>query len=114
MAQASVHVSDLQDHKGAFFKVLHTTERSQAAMMTIPSGQEAGAPETHPDSDQVFYIVEGRARIRTWDDGDDQAPKEHTARPGTVVVVPAGIRHWVKSEGDEALLFFTVYGPPEY
>lgn len=112
MAQGFYAV-DLHAEKGPFFRILHETDRSQTGFMTVPAGREAGPPEVHEGSDQVFYVVEGEAEFRVWD-RDDEAPSTHRGGPGTLVVVPAGIQHWVKSIGKEPLFFLTVYSPREY
>lgn len=106
--------ADIHEEKGPFFKILRTTERTQTGFMTIAPGSEAGPPETHEDSDQVFYIVEGVAEMKVWEEGDEAPPVQREAPAGTVVVVPAGLQHWVKSVGSGPLVFLTVYGPPEY
>jgi mannose-6-phosphate isomerase-like protein (cupin superfamily) len=101
----------LDDARGRFFAVLHTTPRTQVATMTVPAGQEAGPPEVHEGEDQVFLFVAGEAELRVGDAPD--APLQR-CRPGDIVVVHAGVRHWVRSVGPEPLFFFTVYGPPAY
>jgi mannose-6-phosphate isomerase-like protein (cupin superfamily) len=93
-------------HRGAFFKVLQETERSQTAVMTIAPGQDAGPEETHA-GDQIIYVVEGQARIRIED-------REHAAGPGALVMIPAGARHHVRNAGSTPLFFVTVYAPPAY
>lgn len=99
--------------RGEFFAVLHTTPRTQVATMTVPPGEEAGPPEVHGGEDQVFLFVEGEAEVKVWDSTKGE-PAPRRARPGDIVVVPAGTQHWVKSVGREPLFFFTVYGPPAY
>lgn len=99
---------------GPFFNVVHSNERSQIAMMTVAPGKVAGGPNTHPDSDQVALVLEGEAKIRVWEDGRDGEPTERDCPPGAMVHIPAGTQHWVKSIGDEDLVFFSVYAPPEY
>jgi mannose-6-phosphate isomerase-like protein (cupin superfamily) len=91
-------VVDVTRHRGAFFKVLQETERSQTAVMTIGPGQDAGPEETH-EGDQ--------ARIRIED-------REHQAGPGALVMIPARTRHHVRNVGPTPLFFVTVYAPPEY
>lgn len=105
---------ELKDAKGKFFAVLHTTPRTQVATMTVAAGQEAGPPEVHAGEDQVFLFLEGEAEVKVWDRGAGQEPRRERVGPGAVVVVPAGMRHGVRSMGPEALFFFTVYGPPAY
>jgi len=114
MADAPSCWDDLATSRGAFFHVFHTTPRTQVGTMTVASGQEAGPAEVHEDSDQVFLILEGEAEVKVWEQGEHAPPEHRKLRPGAVLVVPAGTRHWVKSVGAEPLLFFTVYGPPAY
>lgn len=99
-------VERIGDHRGEFFRVLHTTARSQTAVMTIAPGADGGPPETHA-ADQVIYVIEGEGTITL--DGDALI-----ARPGNVVTIPAGVRHHVKSTGATPLFCLTVYAPPEY
>lgn len=68
-----------------FRRVLHTTDRSQVVLMSVPAGQEIGE-ETHDDIDQMLVFV----------------------------VVPAGTRHNFVTKGQAALKLFTVYAPPEH
>jgi len=81
------------DHRGEFFRILQETAQSQTAVMTVAPGQDAGPEETHD------------ARI-----GDERC----VAGPGSLVTIPAGAPHHVRSVGAEALFFLTVYAPPEY
>jgi mannose-6-phosphate isomerase-like protein (cupin superfamily) len=94
------------DHRGEFFRVLQETARSQTAVMTVAPGQDAGPEETHA-TDQIVYVIEGQAEVRV---GSERL----TAGPGTLVVIPAGTLHHVRSAGETALFFLTVYAPPEY
>ena len=97
---------DITSHRGEFFTVLQTTGHSQTAVMTIAPGAEAGPAETH-DGDQVVYVVEGEAVVTV--DGE-----RLTARPGTLLTIPAGAVHHVASSGSVPLFFLTIYAPPEY
>jgi mannose-6-phosphate isomerase-like protein (cupin superfamily) len=94
------------DHRGDFFRVLHETARSQTAVMTVAPGQDAGPEETHA-ADQIVYVIEGEAEMRI-------GPERCVAGPGSLVTIPAGTPHHVKSVGAVPLFFLTVYTPPEY
>src|SRR5919109_631688 len=80
---------DVFDHKGGFFRVLQRTPRSQAAVMTIAPGGDAGPEEEH-NGDQIIYIVEGEALVRVQD-------KEYHAGPGTLLTIPARSRRLRRS-----------------
>ena len=94
------------DHRGEFFRVLQETARSQTAVMTIASGQDGGPEETHA-ADQIVYVIEGEAEMRI---GEERC----VAGAGTLVTIPAGTPHHVRSVGPAPLFFLTVYAPPEY
>lgn len=113
MAEAA-YWGHLDDARGRFFAVLHTTPRTQVATMTVAPGQEAGPAEVHAGEDQVFLILEGEAEVKVWERGPGQEPRRERLRVGSILVVPAGMQHGVKSVGDAPLSFFTVYGPPAY
>ena len=99
-------VVDVNAHKGAFFRVLQQTKRSQTAVMTIAPGDEAGPAETH-EADQIVYVIEGEATITVGEE-------ERRTGPGGLVMIPAGARHHVRNPGRAPLFFLTVYAPPEY
>jgi len=99
-------IVDVTQHRGEFFRVLQQTKRSQTAVMTIGSGQEAGPTETH-QADQIVYVGDGEAIVTV---GDEQ----RRTGPGGLVMIPAGARHHVRNPGREPLFFLTVYAPPEY
>jgi mannose-6-phosphate isomerase-like protein (cupin superfamily) len=94
------------EHRGAFFRVLQTTARTQTAVMTLAPGQDGGPEEEHP-GDQVLYVVEGEADLRI-------GAERHRVGPGALVVVPAGTRHHVANPGPAPLFLVTVYAPPAY
>jgi mannose-6-phosphate isomerase-like protein (cupin superfamily) len=93
-------------HRGRFFEVLQQTELSQTAVMTIAPGEDGGPEEEHA-GDQVVYVVEGEALVRI-------ADKEHRAMAGSLIMIPARTRHYVKNPGPTPLFFVTVYAPPAY
>jgi mannose-6-phosphate isomerase-like protein (cupin superfamily) len=97
---------DIFGYKGGFFRVLQRTPQSQAAVMTIEPGGDAGPEEEHR-GDQIIYIVEGEALVRVKDE-------EYHAGPGMLLTIPARTRHYVKNPGVEPVFFLTVYAPPVY
>lgn len=86
-------------------KVLYTAKNSQLVVMTIQPGDEIGE-ETH-DLDQFIRIEAGTALV-TLDD------VEHRVADDWAVVIPAGTKHNVVNDGDEALRLYSVYSPPEH
>jgi mannose-6-phosphate isomerase-like protein (cupin superfamily) len=103
---ASEAVVETARHRGAFFRVLQQTTRSQTAVMTIAPGADGGPEEEH-EGDQVIYVVEGEALVRV-------AGHEQPAGPGALVLIPARTRHHIRNPGLTPLFFVTVYAPPAY
>jgi mannose-6-phosphate isomerase-like protein (cupin superfamily) len=93
-------------HRGAFFRVLQQTSRTQCAVMTIAPGADGGPAEEH-GGDQIVYVIEGEAVVTVEDE-------ERRTGPGGLVLIPAGARHHVRNPGRDPLFFLTVYAPPEY
>lgn len=92
----------------SWFEVLQTTEKTQAAVMTlIPGGETAPHAEAHEKSDQVLLVVSGRMKGTI---GDTQVHLE----AGDVVIIPAGLPHHFKNDDEVPALSFNVYSPPEY
>lgn len=89
-----------------FRQVLMTGPNMQVVVMTIPVAEEIGA-ETHPDTDQMLFIVDGVADAVL--DGQTTA-----AEAGHLVFVPAGTLHNVVNTGDTPLRIVTAYAPPEH
>lgn len=90
-----------------FRRVLYTAERSQLVVMSIPAGGDIGE-EVHEDVDQFIRIEEGEGKSIL--DG-----VERDLSDGSVVVIPAGVRHnIVNTSRDEALKLYTLYSPPHH
>ena len=105
-AHADAQITSLASHRGAFFRVLQQTERSQVAVMTIAAGADGGPEEEH-GGDQIVYVIDGEALLHVGD-------VEHHVRSGSVVTIPAHTVHHVRNPGSAPLFFLTVYAPPEY
>jgi mannose-6-phosphate isomerase-like protein (cupin superfamily) len=55
MNNAKVHIDFDTD-----FKVLHSTKRSQAAVMVLKAGESTGGKDNkHEDTDQWMYVIQG-------------------------------------------------------
>ena len=92
----------------SWFQVLHTTERSQTAVMTLKAdGQSSEEMNTHEKSDQVVLIVEGSIEAEI-------GKVKRTLRQGDTCIIPAGTPHRLSNAGREPTLTFNVYSPPEY
>ncbi len=90
-----------------FRRVLYTAKHCQLVLMSIPAGEEIGE-EVHEDGDQFLRIEEGEGKVVL--DGEERALTD-----GTVIIVPAGVRHnIVNTSRDESLKLYTLYAPPHH
>ena len=89
-----------------FRRVLWTGEYTQLVIMTIPPGGEIGE-EVHEDTDQILTFVSGTGKAII-------SGAEKNVAQGDLVVVPAGRRHNFVNTGENPLILYTVYGPPEH
>jgi mannose-6-phosphate isomerase-like protein (cupin superfamily) len=90
-----------------FRRVLYTAERSQLVVMCIPPGGDIGE-EVHEDVDQFIRIEEGEGESVL--DGESCPLTD-----GSVVVIPAGVRHNIKNvSATDALRLYTLYSPPHH
>src|SRR4030095_5361582 len=87
-----------------FRQVMITGEYTQVVIMSIPSGGEIGL-ETHPDNDQVLYLVEGAGKVIL-------NGKESTFEAGDLVLVKAGVKHNFVTVGENPMKIITTYSPP--
>jgi mannose-6-phosphate isomerase-like protein (cupin superfamily) len=90
----------------AFRRVLRTGPYLQVVAMTIPPDGDIGV-EVHPDTDQLFLVVEGRGEAEL--DGRTQA-----LAAGDILLVTAGTRHDITTRGEIPLRLITVYAPPHH
>ena len=89
-----------------FRRVLWTGEHTQLVVMTIPPGGEIGE-EVHDDVDQILTFVSGVGEAQV-------SGQKRKVAAGDLVVVPAGRKHNFLNTGDNPLILYTVYGPPEH
>lgn len=89
-----------------FRKVLFTAPKTQIVAMSLRQGEDIGM-ETHPDTDQIFFIIDGSGEVTIA--GETQRFEEKT-----VFVVPAGSEHNVRNTDHEDMKLLTIYAPPQH
>jgi mannose-6-phosphate isomerase-like protein (cupin superfamily) len=99
-------IATVAERSPDFRRVLWTGEHTQLVIMTVPPAGEIGE-EVHEDIDQILTFVSG---VGTAVVGGE----EREVAQGDLVVVPAGTRHNFLNTGDNPLVLYTVYGPPEH
>ena len=70
----------------------------------FPGGTLA-TPHTHEAEEEILYVISGTGAI---------IAKEQEIRfePGVAVLIPPGIPHQIRADGEETLKVVTVFSPP--
>ena len=99
-------IATVAEQSPDFRRVLWTGKNTQLVIMTIPPGGEIGE-EVHEDTDQILTFVSGIGEAIV-------SGQTRKVTAGDLVVVPAGRKHNFKNAGENPLILYTVYGPPEH
>ncbi|KGM13818.1 cupin domain-containing protein [Cellulomonas bogoriensis] len=99
-------IATVAQQSADFRRVLWTGKHSQLVIMTIPPGGEIGE-EVHDDIDQILSFVSGTGEAVV-------SGEKRKVAQGDLVVVPAGRTHNFVNTGENPLILYTVYGPPEH
>lgn len=98
-------IATVAEQSPDFRRVLWTGTHTQLVIMTIPPGGEIGE-EVH-EVDQVLTFVSGTGKAVV-------SGQQRNVAQGDLVVVPAGRKHNFLNTGENPLILYTVYGPPEH
>ena len=79
------------------------TPRFNLAIITIQAGRELES-HTHDEEDDSFFILEGEMTF-VLEEGEVAAP------PGTFVLVPPGVEHGFRNDGDVPVRMLNVHAP---
>jgi mannose-6-phosphate isomerase-like protein (cupin superfamily) len=85
--------------------VIFTGPKRQLVLMSLRPGEEIGL-EVH-DGDQILHVVDGEGFVVL-----DHLRKQ--VEKGTIVFVPAGVRHNLVNTDDEPLKLFTIFAPAQH
>lgn len=99
-------IATVAEESPDFRRVLWTGEHTQLVIMTIPPGGEIGE-EVHEENDQILTFVSGHGEAIV-------SGQKRKVAQGDLVVVPAGRKHNFVNTGDNPLILYTVYGPPDH
>lgn len=92
----------------SLWKVLHTTARSQVALMNLAPGEASSeAPSVHPTQDQLLYLIEGDVEAEV-------SGERRRLHAGQLAVVPAGTPHRFINVGTAPARTLNIYTPPAY
>ena len=80
------------------------SERLSAGVVNLEPGKGHDI-HTHPESDEILYIIRGEGEQTVADETRDVAS-------GEMVYIPAGVEHGTVNTGWETLQLLAVYAPP--
>jgi quercetin dioxygenase-like cupin family protein len=78
---------------------------SSACVVRIPAGQTVKPAHSHPNGEEVIYIVRGSGRV--FIDGAVEA-----VRAGTAVLFRQGAVHMLQNSGEEEMKAICFFAPP--
>lgn len=79
-------------------------ERFSAGVVKLEPGK-GHERHTHPDSDEILYVIRGEGEQEVADQNRD-------IETGEMVYIPAGVEHGTVNTSWEPLLLLAVYSPP--
>lgn len=79
-------------------------ERFSAGVVKLEPGKGHGR-HTHPDSDEILYVIRGEGEQEVADETRD-------VTAGDTVYIPEGVEHGTLNTGWEPLTLLAVYAPP--
>ena len=80
------------------------TPRFNLAVIVIQPHRGGPSSHRHKDEDDSFYVLEGELTFTV--EGE-----EVVAGPGTFVLVPPGVEHTFRNDGDEVVRMINVHAP---
>ncbi len=102
----TANIEELSLKNENFRKVLYTDKRCQLVVMSLHEKEEIGM-EVHKDVDQFIRVEAGEGKAIMNDD-------THELRDGSVVIVPAGVKHNIINTGKTEMKLYTLYMPPHH
>jgi mannose-6-phosphate isomerase-like protein (cupin superfamily) len=90
-----------------FRQVLYTAPHSQLVVMALQPSEDIGE-EVHEDNDQFLRVEQGSGKAIL-------NGVEHDIATGSVIIVPAGVKHNIINGSDtEPMKLYTLYSPAHH
>jgi mannose-6-phosphate isomerase-like protein (cupin superfamily) len=77
--------------------------KQSLAEARLPVGAST-TPHYHPLTEEIYYILKGKGRMRI---GDETS----SVGPGDAIAIPPGLEHEITNTGDETLVFLCCCAP---
>ena len=98
-------VPSFQFGEGVVFNVA-ITDKISAGLLKIPAGQQAGYDKGHPNADEIFYIINGIAKVHFPVSG-----KAEQVEKGKFILMPRGLPHLVENVGEDEVILLWACAP---
>ena len=99
------NIEKLTKENDNFRKVLYTDKNTQLVLMSLLPGEDIGE-EVH-DVDQFLRVEEGRGQVFLND-------VTHGIGNGSVIIVPAGVKHNLVNSMESTMKIYSLYMPPHH
>lgn len=101
-------INELTRQNTDYRRVIYTDDQMQIVLMSLKPHEDIPS-EVHPDITQSFHIVDGVCMANI----DHNTIK--VAENGEVIIIPAGVRHYIFNPSHTSTLkFYSIYSPPEH
>jgi len=81
------------------------SEQCSACVIRVAPGDKVRPAHSHPNGDEVIYIISGAGRVMVGDD-------VQAVRAGTTVLFPRGVVHMLHNTGREEMKVVCFFAPP--
>jgi mannose-6-phosphate isomerase-like protein (cupin superfamily) len=99
------NIEKLTKENANFRKVLYTDKNTQLVLMSLLPGEDIGE-EVH-DVDQFLRVEDGSGKVFLND-------VSHDISNGSVIIVPAGVKHNLVNSMAGAMKIYSLYMPPHH
>lgn len=99
------NIEQLSLENDNFRKVLYTDNNSQLVLMSLMPGEDIGE-EVH-DVDQFLRVEKGIGKTVLND-------ISHDLTDGSIILVPAGVKHNIINTDTQSMKLYTIYMPPHH
>lgn len=81
------------------------SRQCSACVIRVPPGERVRPAHSHPNGEEVIYIITGTGRVLV---GEDVSP----VGPGSVVLFPQGVVHMLHNTGANEMKVVCFFAPP--
>ncbi|RLI36939.1 cupin domain-containing protein [Candidatus Bathyarchaeota archaeon] len=97
----------LGDEKTGTLRRIKTvfTSKNMRVHVGIFPPKQASSRHSHPNSEEIVYVVKGRGKVTAGDETREYGPN-------TLIFIPVGVPHQYFNTGDGEMVLLAIYSPP--